>query len=132
RERPRRLNFSEERPVQDGTSLERNFHFGPAAGRSRIHGCRNSFHVQADTRPLRSAQHHKGDAAARKVLLTRSLAFVTVWPGRNWAIPRGVTWSKRMSIHGGVCSGDNRRDGIETMGRKLKNRGNLLPRDVEL
>src|ERR1039457_283944 len=36
-----------------GHSLERNVHFGIAAGCGRIHRCRNSFHVQSDNRPLR-------------------------------------------------------------------------------
>jgi hypothetical protein len=55
-----------------------------------------------------------------------------VCPGRNRAMPRGVTWSKRMSIYGGVCSRDGERKRIEAAGGKFKYRINLFPRDVEL
>ena len=49
--------------------LARNFHFGIAAGCRRVYGRRNSFYVQSNKRPLRSAQDHKGYAAAYEVLL---------------------------------------------------------------
>lgn len=42
---------------------------GIAARRGGVHRCRNSFDVQSHNRPLRSAQHHNGYAAATKVLL---------------------------------------------------------------
>jgi hypothetical protein len=47
-------------------------------------------------------------------------------------MPRGVTWSKRMSIHGGVWSGKGGRVRIETAGGKFKYRIDLLACDVEL
>jgi hypothetical protein len=43
--------------------------FGIAAGRGRIYHRRNSCDVQSNYRPLRSAQHHNGYSAARKILL---------------------------------------------------------------
>jgi hypothetical protein len=80
--------------------------------------------VQTNTRPLRSTQHHQRDRAARKVLLIAHVlvggdkhvkagafrfgqqVFVTLCPRRNKAIPRGVTWSKRISIRlRGFCTG---------------------------
>src|SRR6266849_3156880 len=45
-------------------------------------------------------------------------------------MPLGVTWSKRMSIHRGICSGDA--DRIKAAGGKFKYRVDLFPRDVEL
>ena len=47
-------------------------------------------------------------------------------------MPRGVTWSKSMSIHGNACRGNGGRDGIETAGGKIKNGVYLFPADVEL
>jgi len=55
---------------------------------------------------------------------------VTVWPERDCAIPLGVTWSNRTSIHRRMCSGD--RDRIKAARGKFKDRVDLLPRDVEL
>jgi hypothetical protein len=49
--------------------LERDGHFDIAARRGGVHGGGNLFNVQLDKRPLRSAQHHEGDSAARKILL---------------------------------------------------------------
>src|SRR5450631_4415121 len=86
--------------------------------------------VRSTSNPTRSAAASKSPVVS--VSHPRSLAFVTVWPGRKRAMPRGVTWSKRMSFHWGVCSGDRGRDRIETAGGKFKYRVNLFPRDVEL
>ncbi len=84
--------------------------------------------VRSTSKPARSASTSKSPLAS--VSHPRSLAFVTVWPGRNRAMPLGVTWSKRMSIHGGICSGGG--DRIKAAGGKFKYRVDLFPRDVEL
>src|SRR6266700_2801834 len=86
--------------------------------------------VRSTSKPARSASASKSPLL--KVSHPRSFAFVTLWPGRNRAMPRGVTWSKRMSIHGGVCSGDGDGDRIKAAGGKLKDRVDLFPRDIEL
>src|ERR1035437_4199628 len=86
--------------------------------------------VRSTSKPARSASANKSPLVS--LSHPRSLAFVTVWPGRNRAMPRGVTWSKRMRIHGGVCSGDGERGRIKAAGGKFKYRINLFPRDVEL
>src|SRR5438034_1399995 len=46
-------------------------------------------------------------------------------------MPRGVTWSKRMSIQGSV-SNDGEWSRIKAAGRKFEYRINLFARDVEL
>src|SRR5579862_1239026 len=86
--------------------------------------------VRSTSNPARSASASKLPLV--NVSHPRSLAFVTVWSARKRAMPRGVTWSKRMSINGGVWSGDRGRNRIETAGGKFKHRVNLLPRNVEL
>jgi hypothetical protein len=42
--------------------------FGIAARRGRVYRYRDSFDVQSDNRPLRSAQHHEGYSAATQIL----------------------------------------------------------------
>src|SRR6476646_11686536 len=59
-----------------------------------------------------------------------SFALMTVWLGRNRAIPIGVTWSNRMSIDRRTVGCDRRR--VQTPCRKLKHRVDLFPRYVEL
>src|ERR1700675_347671 len=82
--------------------------------------------VRSTSKPARSASASKSPLAS--VSHPRSWAFVTVWPGRNLATPLGVTWSKRMSIHRGLCSGGR----IKAACGKFKYRVDLFPRDVEL
>src|SRR5450432_1296750 len=84
--------------------------------------------VSSTSKPARSAS--AGNSPLVSISHPRSLVFVTVWPGRNRAIPRGVTWSKRMSINWRFCSGD--RDRIKTAGGKCQYRVDLFPSDVEL
>src|SRR5271165_219167 len=84
--------------------------------------------VSSTSKPARSASASKLPLVS--VSQPRSLAFVTVWPGRNRATPLGVTWSKRMSIHSGVCSRGG--DRIKAAGGKFKYRVDLFPRDIEL
>ena len=55
--------------TQQRALLVRDVHLGIAAGRGGVHGGGDDVEVQSNTRPLRSAQHHKGYSAARKVLL---------------------------------------------------------------
>src|SRR6266851_740411 len=84
--------------------------------------------VRRTSNPARSAPASKSPLVS--VSHPRSLALVTVWPRRNWAMPLGVTWSKRMSIDGGICSGDA--DRIKAAGGKFQYGVDLFPRDVEL
>ena len=56
---------------------------------------------------------------------------MTVWPGSAWARPRGVPWSKRMSIDGRRVPRWWRRS-LEAPRHKVEHRSNLLPRHVEL
>src|SRR6266852_1360607 len=84
--------------------------------------------VRRTSKPARSASASKSPLVS--VSHPRSLAFVTVWSGRNRAMPLGVTWSKRMSIDGGICSGDAGR--IKAAGCKFQYCIDLFPRDVEL
>src|SRR5258708_38835720 len=84
--------------------------------------------VRSTSKPARSASSSKSPLVS--VSHPRSLAFMTVWPGRNRAMPLGVTWSKRMSIHRGICIGGT--DRIKAAGGKFKYRVDLFPRDVEL
>src|SRR6266496_3872149 len=86
--------------------------------------------VRSTSKPARSASASKSPLVS--VSHPWSLALVTVWPGRNRAMPRGVTWSKRMSISRGVCSGGGDRDRIKTAGGKFQDRVDLFPREVEL
>ncbi len=63
--------------------------------------------------------------------LLSSCAVITIWPERIRAMPRGVTWSNRMSIDRRT----SRSRGCvhrETPGGEFKNRVDLLPRQVEL
>src|SRR5271157_5445852 len=84
--------------------------------------------VRSTSKPARSASASKSPLVS--VSQPRSLAFVTVWPGRNRAMPLGVTWSKRMNIHRGICSRGG--DWIKAAGGKFNYRIDLFPRDVEL
>src|ERR1700691_5837175 len=86
--------------------------------------------VRSRSKPARSASASKSPLV--NVSHPRSLALVTVWPGRNRAIPRGVPWSKRMSIGRGVCSGNSGWRCIQTAGGKFQYRVDLFSRDVEL
>ena len=47
-----------------------DIHLGKTAGGAGIHGGSDFIEMQFHQRPLRRAQNHKGDASARKVLLT--------------------------------------------------------------
>src|SRR5215472_16998857 len=84
--------------------------------------------VRSTSKPALSA------AASKSPLLSvshpRSLAFVTMWSGKDRAMPFGVTWSKRMSIHGRIGRGRDRR--IEAASGERKHGVDLFPRDVEL
>src|ERR1700693_2523068 len=84
--------------------------------------------VRSTSKPARSASASKSPLV--RVSQPRSFAFVTVWPPRDWAIPVGVTWSNRMSIHRRMFSRD--RDRIKAAGGKFKDRVDLRPRNVEL
>src|ERR1700738_1586927 len=84
--------------------------------------------VRRTSKPARSASVSKSPLVS--VSHPRSLAFVTVWAARNRAMPLGVTWSKRMSIHRGIYSGGG--DRIKAVGGKFKYRADLLPCEVEL
>src|SRR5712692_7972369 len=86
--------------------------------------------VRETSNPARSASASK--SPLESVSHPRSLALVTVWPARNRAMPRGVTWSKRMSINRGVCGGGGVPDRIKTAGGEFQYRVDLFPRDVEL
>src|SRR5690348_15152936 len=84
--------------------------------------------VRSTSKPARSASVSKSPLPS--VSHPLSLALVTVWPGRNLAMPRGVTWSKRTSIHRGLCSGNGSR--VKAAGGKFKYRVDLFSRDIEL
>src|ERR1700730_6955463 len=84
--------------------------------------------VRSTSKPARSASASKSPLVS--VSHPRSLALVTVWAGRNGAMPAGVTWSKRMSIHAGTGSWGG--DRVKAAGGKFKHRADLFPRDVEL
>src|SRR5271165_3151230 len=84
--------------------------------------------VRSTSKPASSASASK--SPLESLSHPRSLAFVTEWPGRNRAMPLGVTWSKRMSIDGGMCSKGG--GWIKAAGGKFKHRVDLFPRDVEL
>src|SRR5229473_4000616 len=84
--------------------------------------------VRSTSKPARSASASKSPLVS--VSHPRSLAFLTVWFERNRGMPLGVTWSKRMSIDGGICTGDA--DRIKAAGGKFQYRVDLFPRDVEL
>src|SRR5271165_7451733 len=84
--------------------------------------------VRSTSKPALSASTNRSPLVS--VSHPRSLAFVTVWPERNRAMPLGVTWSKRMSIHREICG--RSRDRIKAAGGKFKYRVDLFPRDVEL
>src|SRR5271157_3741852 len=84
--------------------------------------------VRSTSKPARSASVSK--SPLESLSHPRSLAFVTLWPGRNRAIPLGVTWSKRMSIYRGICS--RGRDRIKAAGGKFKYHVDLFQCDVEL
>src|ERR1035437_5416680 len=58
------------------------------------------------------------------------LAVDTVWPGSSCARPRGVPWSKRMSI--GRRRGLERDGWLEALGYEVKDRLDLLASHVEL
>ena len=54
---------------QERALLKWNFHLGQAAGCRGVHGGYDPVDLQPNKRPLRRAQHDKGDAASREVLL---------------------------------------------------------------
>src|ERR1700674_3083663 len=83
--------------------------------------------VRSTSKPARSASASKSPLVS--VSHPRSLALVTVWAGRNRAMPAGVTWSKRMSVHAGTGSGGG--DWVKAAGGKFKNRADLFPREAE-
>jgi len=57
-------------PVYDLPAIDNRYvHLSIAARCGGVYGCCNSFRVQSNNRPLRSAQHHNGYFAACKVLL---------------------------------------------------------------
>src|SRR5437763_16696308 len=78
--------------------------------------------------PARSAASSKSPLLS--VSHPRSCAVITIWRERIRAMPRGVTWSNRMSID--RRTGGSRGWCVETPGGELKNRVDLLPRQVEL
>src|ERR1035441_5270350 len=85
--------------------------------------------VTNTSKPARSASANKSPLV--RVSHPRSLALVTVWPVRNRAMPRGVTWSKRMSIRPrGFCSRQGGRS--KTASGKFQHRIDLFARHVEL
>jgi len=96
-----------------GGSPERNVHFGIAAGCGRVHRCRNSFHVQSDNRPLRSAQHHQSYAVARELL---PIAHVLVG-GKKHVEPGPLCCGQQVAVGqripsplSGVCNGVARKE----------------------
>src|ERR1700736_4897042 len=84
--------------------------------------------VKSTSKPARSASASKSPLVS--VSHPRSFALLTVWAGRNRAMPAGVTWSKRTSIRPGTGSGVG--DRVKATGGKFKHRADLLPGDVEL
>src|SRR5580700_10713435 len=84
--------------------------------------------VRSTSKPARCASSSKSPLESRSH--PRSLAFVTVWPGRNLAMPAEVTWSKRTSMLGGLCDGGG--DRVKAARGKFKYCVDLFPGDVEL
>ena len=66
-------NGPRHKPTAQHQAPLRNLNLGIAAGRSRIYRRHNLCDVQSNQRPLRSAQHHNGDSAARKILLVSDI-----------------------------------------------------------
>jgi hypothetical protein len=66
-----------------------------------------------------------------RVSQPRSLVFVTMWPVNERAIPRGVTWSKRMRMNRRTCI-QRRGRCVQTASSEFQHSLNLLPRHIEL
>src|SRR5271155_837410 len=84
--------------------------------------------VRKTSKPTRSASKSPLESVSHP----RCFALMRVCPRRNRAMPRGVPWSNRMSINGGLCSGDSGRGSIKATGGKFQHRVDLLARDIEL